>query len=99
MTFIGYVNKQGGLGWAGGGHIPSYLPTQNSAAFKAMQPNVQYSALSAKDATLEPNVPIFGVGGPVYDAVGNNFTPVLLGQLTAEQGISKFKAALTNFNK
>ncbi len=99
MTFIGYVNKQGGLGWAGGGHIPSYLPTQSSAAYKAMQPNVQYSAVSAKDATLEPNVPIFGVGGPVYDAVGNNFTPVLLGQLTAEQGISKFKAALTNFNK
>ena len=99
MTFIGYVNKQGGLGWAGGGHIPSYLPTQNSAAFKALQPNIQYSVKSAKDATLEPNVPIFGVGGPVYDAVGNNFTPVVLGQLSAEQGISKFKTALTNFNK
>ena len=99
MTFIGYAEKQGGLGWAGGGHIPSYLPTQNSAAFKALQPNIQYSVMSAKDATLEPNVPIFGVGGPVYDAVGNNFTPVLLGQLSAEQGISKFKTALTNFNK
>lgn len=99
MTFIAYVNKQGGQTWAGGGHIPSYLPTQESAAYKAMQPNVQYSATSAKDATLEPNVPIFGVGGPVYDAVGNNFTPVLLGQSTVEQGIAKFKAALTSFNK
>ncbi|MFC3831462.1 MULTISPECIES: extracellular solute-binding protein [Deinococcus] len=99
MTFIGYVNKQGGMGWAGGGHIPSYLPTQSSAAFKALQPVAQYSAVAAKNATLEPNVPIFGVGGPVYDAVGNNFTPVLLGQLSAEQGIAKFKAALTSFNK
>ncbi|GAA4010785.1 ABC transporter substrate-binding protein [Deinococcus rubellus] len=99
MTFIGYVEKQGGLGWAGGGHIPAYLPTQDSAAFKSMQPNIQYSVMAAKDATLEPNVPIFGVGGPVYDAVGNNFTPVLLGQLTADQGISKFKTALINFNK
>ncbi|GGR18851.1 extracellular solute-binding protein [Deinococcus ruber] len=99
MTFVSYVQKQGGMTWAGGGHIPSYLPTQTSAAFKALQPNVQYSATAAKDATLEPNVPIFGVGGPVYDAVGNYFTPVLLGQLTSAQGISKFKTALTTFNK
>lgn len=99
MTFIGYVNKQGGMDWAGGGHVPSYLPTQTSAAFKALQPNVQYSVVAAKNAKLEPNVPIFGVGGPVYDAVGVNFTPVLLGQATAAQGIAKFKTALQNFSK
>lgn len=99
MTFVGYVQKQGGLTWAGGGHIPAYLPTQSSAAFKALQPNVQYSATSARDATLEPTLPIFGVGGPVYDAVGNNFTPVLLGQISVDQAMSKFKTALQNFNK
>lgn len=99
MTFIGYVQKQGGLTWAGGGHIPAYLPTQTSAGFKSLQPNVQYSAASARNATLEPTLPVFGVGGPVYDAVGNNFTPVVLGQLTVDQGISKFKAALQSFNK
>lgn len=85
--------------WAGGGHIPAYLPTQGSTSFKALQPVAQYSAVSAKDATLEPTLPIFGVGGPVYDAIGNNFTPVLLGQLTVDQAISKFKTALLNFNK
>ena len=99
MTFIGYVNKQGGQTWAGGGHIPSYLPTQNSAAFKALQPNVQYSAGSAKDARLEPNVPIFGVGGPVYDAVGVNFGPVLLGQASVADGIAKFKASLSKLGQ
>ncbi|MFC4456537.1 extracellular solute-binding protein [Deinococcus sonorensis] len=99
MTFIGYVNKQGGSAWAGGGHIPAYLPTQQSSAYKSMQPNGEYSATSAKNARLEPNVPIFGVGGPVYDAVGVNFTPVLLGQATADQGIAKFKAALQGFGK
>ena len=99
MTFIGYVNKQGGQTWAGGGHIPSYMPTQNSAAFKAMQPNVQYSVTSAKNARLEPNVPIFGVGGPVYDAVGVNFGPVLLGQASVADGIAKFKAALSKLGQ
>ncbi len=99
MTFIGYVNKQGGMPWAGGGHIPAYLPTQNSSAFKTLQPNVQYSAVAAKDATLEPNLPFFGVGGPVYDAIGNDFNPVLLGQATPDQGIAKFKAALQGFSK
>lgn len=99
MTFIAYVNKQGGLTWAGGGHIPAYLPTQNSAGFKSLQPVVEYGATAARNATLEPALPFFGVGGPVYDAVGNNFTPVLAGQLTVDQGISKFKAALQGFNK
>ena len=99
MTFIGYVNKQGGQTWAGGGHIPSYMPTQNSAALKAMQPNVQYSVTSAKNARLEPNVPIFGVGGPVYDAVGVNFGPVLLGQASVADGIAKFKAALSKLGQ
>ncbi|UBV44901.1 extracellular solute-binding protein (plasmid) [Deinococcus taeanensis] len=99
MTFIGYVNKQGGTTWAGGGHIPAYLPTQASAAFKAMQPNTQYSATSAADARLEPSAPIFGVGGPVYDAIGVNFTPVLLGQTTPEQGIAKLTTALNGFAK
>lgn len=99
MTFIGYVNRQGGATWAGGGHIPAYLPTQRSAAFKSMQPNTQYSASSADAARLEPSAPIFGVGGPVYDAVGVNFTPVLLGQATPEQGIAKLTAALQGFAK
>ncbi|MFB9991057.1 extracellular solute-binding protein [Deinococcus oregonensis] len=99
MTFIAYVNKQGGNTWAGGGHIPAYLPTQASGAYKGMQPNTQYSATSAKDARLEPTNPIFGVGGPVYDAIGVNFTPVLLGQATAEQGIAKLKTALQSFVK
>ena len=99
MTFIGYVNKQGGVTWAGGGHIPAYLPTQASAAYRGLQPNTQYSATSAKDARLEPSAPIFGVGGPVYDAIGVNLTPVLLGQATAEQGIAKLTTALQGFAK
>lgn len=99
LKFVAYVNKTGGLGWAGGGHIPSYLPTQTSADFKNLQPNLEYSATSAADAVYEPTVKIFGVGGPVYDAAGNSFLPALLGQSSVVQSIAKFKATLQGLNK
>ncbi|MDX2004765.1 MAG: extracellular solute-binding protein [Meiothermus sp.] len=99
MKFVAYVNKTGGLGWAGGGHIPSYLPTQNSGDYKTLDPNVQYSASSAANAVYEPTVKFFGVGGPVYDATGNSFLPALLGQATVAQAISKFKTTLAGLNK
>ena len=99
LKFVAYVNKTGGLGWAGGGHIPSYVPTQKSNNFKNMQPNVEYSATSAKDAVYEPTVKIFGVGGPVYDAAGNNFLPALMGQATVDQAIAKFKSTIEDLNK
>lgn len=99
MKFVAYVNKTGGLTWAGGGHIPSYLPTQNSADFKGLQPNVEYSATSAADAVYEPTLKIFGVGGPVYDATGNNFLPAMMGQATVAQAIAKFKTTIQGLNK
>ncbi|MCL6525326.1 MAG: extracellular solute-binding protein [Thermaceae bacterium] len=99
LKFIAYVNKTGGLTWAGGGHIPAYLPTQESAAYKALEPNAEYSATSAADATYEPTLKIFGVGGPVYDAAGNSFLPALLGQTGVAQAIAKFKTTLEGLNK
>ncbi|MBF6595300.1 MAG: extracellular solute-binding protein [Thermaceae bacterium] len=98
LKFVAYVEKTGGLTWAGGGHIPAYLPTQESAAYKQLEPNAEYSATSAADATHEPTVLIFGVGGPVYDAVGNDFTPALLGQVSVDQAIAKFKSTLQSLN-
>jgi multiple sugar transport system substrate-binding protein len=64
-----------------------------------MQPNVEYSATSAKDAVYEPTVKMFGVGGPVYDAAGNTFLPALMGQATVDQAIAKFKSTLEELNK
>ena len=31
------------LEWAGGGHVPAYLPVQESAEFKALKPNSDYA--------------------------------------------------------
>ena len=68
------------LEWAGGGHIPAYLPVQDSAAFKAMKPNSEYSSL-AKTAVFDPVSVLAGVASPVYDAAGNFVMPAMNGEM------------------
>ena len=62
------------LEWAGGGHIPAYLPVQESAEFKALKPNSDYVSL-AKTAVFDPVSKLAGVASPVYDAAGNFVVP------------------------
>jgi multiple sugar transport system substrate-binding protein len=68
------------LEWAGGGHIPAYLPVQNSAAFKALKPNSDYSSLAAT-AVFDPVSTLAGVASPVYDAAGNDVVPAMNGEM------------------
>jgi multiple sugar transport system substrate-binding protein len=98
LTAIAYIEKHADV-WAGGGHLPAYLPVLNGPEMAKMVPNNQYSAQSAKDITLEPVNPIFGVGAPTYDAVGNFLTPALTGQLSVSDSISKFKDQLTSLSE
>ena len=68
------------LEWAGGGHVPAYLPVQDSAAFKALKPNSDYSSL-AKTAVFDPVSVLAGVASPVYDAAGNYVMPAMNGEM------------------
>src|SRR5579863_175299 len=68
------------LAWAGGGHIPAYLPVQESAEFKALKPNSDYSSL-AKTAVFDPVSTLAGVASPVYDASGNYIIPAMSGEM------------------
>ena len=67
------------LEWAGGGHTPSYLPVQESDAFKALKPNSDYVSL-AKTAAFDPVSTLAGVASPVYDASGNYIIPGMDGR-------------------
>ena len=68
------------LAWAKGGHIPAYLPVQESAEFKALKPNADYVSL-AKTAVFDPVSPLAGVASPVYDAAGNYVVPAMNGEI------------------
>ncbi|MBV9642297.1 MAG: extracellular solute-binding protein [Verrucomicrobia bacterium] len=97
LKFIAYVVKQ--VTWAGGGHIPAYLPVQESEEYKQMVPNNEYSAEGAKNVVFEPPLPIFGVGGPTFSPISNFLVPAANGQLPVDQAIKKFTAELEGFAK
>ena len=93
LTWIACVEKHA-VAWAGGGHLPAYLPVLNGPELMGLSPVNQYSAQAAKDVTLEPVSPVFGVGAPAYNLVANFLTPVLLGQISAGDAVTQFKAQL-----
>jgi multiple sugar transport system substrate-binding protein len=95
LTFVAYVEKHADL-WAGGGHIPAYMPVLNGPEMAKMEPNNQYSVQAAKDIYLEPVSPVFGVGTPALNYVDNFFTPALAGKITVKDAIAKFKAGIND---
>lgn len=97
LKFVAYVVQQ--LTWAGGGHIPAYLPVQESDAYKQMSPNNQYSAGAAKNVVFEPELQIFGVGSPSFTAVSNFLIPVINGQLPVDKGLTQFIGELEKYAK
>jgi multiple sugar transport system substrate-binding protein len=97
LKFAAYVVKE--LTWAGGGHIPAYLPVQESDAYKQMSPNNEYSVQAAQDVAFEPTQPIFGVGGPTFAPISNFLVPAVNGQAPVEQSMKQFTAELEKFQK
>jgi multiple sugar transport system substrate-binding protein len=95
LKFIAFFVNQ--PTWAGGGHIPASLAVQESAAYKQMVPNNEYSAQAAKDVEFEPILPIFGVGGPTFAPISNFLVPAVNGELSVEQGIKGFGGELEKF--
>ena len=97
LTFIAYVEKHADV-WAGGGHLPAYLPVLNGKELAAMSPNNQYSVDAAKIVSFEPNTPVFGVGGTIYTAFTNFMTPALTGQISIDDAVSQFKNEVTKLS-
>jgi multiple sugar transport system substrate-binding protein len=97
LKFIAYVVRQ--ETWAGGGHIPTYLAVQQSDAYKQMSPNNEYSAEAAKQVSLEPALPIFGVGGPTFAPISSFLVPAWNDQIGADQAIKQFDIELQKFAK
>ena len=96
LTLISFIEKNAII-WAGGGHMPAYLPVLNGSELANLVPNNEYSVQAAKDATFEPLSPVFGVGNPALDAVGNFLTPALNDQLSVSDAISQFKQQLQSY--
>ena len=78
------------LAWAGGGHVPAYVPVQNSADFKNLKPNSDYSGL-ATTAVFDPVSVLAGVASPVYDSTGNNVVPAMNGDVAPDAAAKQLR--------
>jgi len=90
--------NQHSLEWATGGHVPAYLPVQESAEFKALKPNSDYVSL-AKTAVFDPVSTLAGVASPVYDASGNYIIPAMMGEMDPADAAKKIRDDLQNAAK
>jgi multiple sugar transport system substrate-binding protein len=95
MGFIKSMLDQGMI-WAEGGHIPTYLPTLNSAEFKALEPQSNYAS-AADTAVYDAEAWYSGSGSTFENIVGAQIGLVLQGLATPEEGLSAAHDLLTTY--
>ena len=92
LDIIHWFNQHS-IEWAAGGHVPAYLPVQDSAEFKALKPNSDYVSL-AKTAVFDPVSKLAGVASPVYDAAGNFVVPAMNGEIKPDEAAKQMQQDL-----
>jgi len=98
LRFIAYVEKHADV-WAGGGHLPAYLPVLSGPALAELAPVNQYAAQAASQVSFVPRSPVFGVGGPVYAAVSDLMVPALTGQVAVPEALARFRQQVENLSE
>jgi multiple sugar transport system substrate-binding protein len=95
MGFIKSMLDQS-LTWAKGGHIPAYLPTLNSAEYKALKPQSNYA--SAADVVVyDPPAWYSGSGSNFENVVGAQIGLVQQGLATPEVALDSIRSQLTTY--
>ena len=82
--------------WAGGGHIPAWLPVQKSEAFLKQKPQSNYIQ-AAFNAVYDPVGWYTGAGSDFQTAMGSVITNVLAGQTSPQSGVGAMTASLKQF--
>jgi multiple sugar transport system substrate-binding protein len=83
--------------WAGGGHIPAWLPVQTSKAFLDQKPQSNY-VRAAFNAVYDPPGWYTGAGSDFQLAMGGVITEVLAGAISPRDGVSAMTASLKTFS-
>jgi multiple sugar transport system substrate-binding protein len=79
--------------WAMGGHIPAYLPTLNSSAYKALEPQADYAS-AAKYAVYDDPAWYGGSGSTFENTVGAQLGLVQQLAITPQGALSAIKDQL-----
>ena len=95
MGFVKSMLDQGMI-WSEGGHIPTYLPTFNSEAYKNLNPQSNYAA-AADSAAYDAEAWYSGSGSTFENTVGAQFGLILQGLATPEDGLAAARELLTTY--
>ncbi|MFS8198077.1 extracellular solute-binding protein [Streptomyces sp. CWNU-52B] len=79
--------------WAEGGHIPAWLPTQRSAAYRALEPQSHYAA-AADGAAYDPVAWYGGAGSSLQNIIGDAVTSVFTGAASPTAGAARMRREL-----
>lgn len=79
--------------WAEGGHVPAWLPVQESAAYKSLVPQSHY-ADAAEGAVYDPAAWYGGAGSTLQNKVGDTVASVLSGARSPKAGAVKMRSEL-----
>jgi multiple sugar transport system substrate-binding protein len=84
------------LVWASGGHVPAWLPTQQSKQFRQMKPQSNY-VRAAFDAVYDPPAWYTGAGSDFQNSMGAVITKVLAGQTGPTSAVSEMADSLQSY--
>jgi multiple sugar transport system substrate-binding protein len=83
--------------WAGGGHVPAWLPVQTSSEFKKLQPQSNYTE-AAFNAVYDPPGWYTGAGSDFQTAMGSVIASVLNGGTSPKAGVAALTTSLKKFS-
>lgn len=95
LTFIRTLLGQS-YTWAEGGHIPAWLPVQDSPQYRALKPQSDYAS-AAYSAQYDPAAWYSGSGSDFENVVGDAVSAVEAGQMSPEQGYAEMHSGLTTY--
>lgn len=79
--------------WAKGGHIPAWLPVQNSAEFRAMRPQANYTE-AARTAQYDPPTWYSGAGSQLQNLLGAAIATSQTGSAKPTQAVREMRKQL-----
>jgi multiple sugar transport system substrate-binding protein len=96
VTFIKGLLDDSSI-WAGGGHIPAWLPVQKSPEFLEQKPQSNYIR-AAFNAIYDPVGWYTGAGADFQTAMGSVISSVLSGATSPKSGVAQLTSSLKSFS-
>lgn len=95
MLFIKQMLEQS-MTWAEGGHVPAYMPTFDSTAYKKLEPQSDYAS-AAESAVFDDPAWYGGSGSTFENTVGAQLALVQQGSSSPAAALSAIKSQLSTY--